>query len=380
METQKPSILTFMKMLPIKAHQLTPNYFVLPGNIYLFFLLSILILSLVSLWATQLNSRSSLSFWAYTKEMFTHLSNIFLAHTRAMGNRSPRRTIRLVLLISVTLILALYNACFSMDNLRIVFPKYYKTYESILKEPPKNIRLLPPLPTHFNRSRSKKTAENEIVKLHASVGAKKLLEIGKRGENLVVFASSPEDVCFMLKGVLKSTSGTEWRAAESVDPEASEFSSQFHISSSILNKTQGWRVLEKLRRLAEMDMPKGILHQYTVAQLHLAMRRGKSATFAAHSRRNKPCFDKMQSDLHNYRDVSAQATRPLFAAWIYFIILAPILFAGECVTHRLHQINLHKKNRVTPLTIHKMQPRSVQLTQLAHSEDKIDELAVVVSC
>ena len=340
-----------MRIPPVKAHQLTPNYFVLPGNIYLFVLLSIVLFAFVSLLASRSKTQdSSLSVRTCVKEMSIYLSDLSLAHIGAIANDLPHWTIHLVLLLSVTLILALYNACFSMDNLHIVFPEYYKTYESILQKPPDNFIIYQSVREQLRRTRSNTTVRRELIKLSEEINMNEEEEIEKRGQNIVLVTGDPRSDCHFLKSMWKSSSDKGWHVTESVDPDASEFTSQFRIRSSILNKTQGPRVLKRVRRYVEMGMKKAIGQQFAGAQMDLAIRNGKSSPYVSQLRQNKPCIDKMEPDLDNYRDVNADATQPVFAWWFCLLIFACLVASGEFIAHRLHQINQHKRNRVVPLT------------------------------
>ena len=352
-KSDKPSILTFMKMWQIKAHQLTPNYFVLPGNIYLFVLLSIVLFAFVSLLASRSKTQdSSLSVRTCVKEMSIYLSDLSLAHIGAIANDLPHWTIHLVLLLSVTLILALYNACFSMDNLHIEFPKYYKVYDDVLQEPPDNILILPSLLEHLEKTYSKRTVENKLVEFASNDSKKiRLPEIAIKGENLVVIIDSQQTYCEVAKGILKSFSGSNaWRTAMSVDPDASEIVSQYSIFPSALNKTRGQRAVKRMRRFVEMGMHKGIYKQVATAQMDLMKRRKDLSSLGADMSQGKPCIDKMEPELDNYRDVNAEVTQPVFAWWFCLLIFTCLLASGEFIAHRLDQINQHK-NKVAPLTI-----------------------------
>ena len=334
----RPTILTVMAQTPIKVHYITPNYLALPGNIYIFVLFSMIILAFTNLLGARLMTKRRHSFWVYTKNMLSNLSGLCLAHIGAIAEDPLHWTIRLLLLLSVTPILAFYNASFSIENMHILLPRYYKTYESILEDPPKLFQIISPLSERFEQSN--KPIETQIFKLH--IKASHLSNI-KIDVNYVALTQYPHYDCLMIKA------NKDWIVAGSVDPDSAEYITQYRISPSIWKKIQGQQVLKRLRRLVEMSMTKARERKIIIDLLNLPRTR-KYSTYRIHLNGSKPCIDKIQPDLNNYRDVNAGSTWPVFAWWFYLLIFSCIVISGEFITNRLHQIYQNKSNRVVPLT------------------------------
>ena len=103
------------------------------------------------------------------------------------------------------------------------------------------------------------------------------------------------------------------------------------------------------RRLVEMSITKALERKIIEVLLDLPRTR-KYSTYRNHLNGSKPCIDKIQPDLNNYRDVNAGATWPVFAWWFCLLIFSCIVISGEFITSRLHQIYQNKSNRVVSLT------------------------------
>ena len=114
-----------------------PDFFIYRANVYWVIWSFITTWSFLNVLAILVKRRksplSATSFlWRLVKNMFM----LTFAHLRVINSQSRNKTLQLAVLLSVTLMLAIWGSCFSNENIRITPPKIYDTHKSLTDDPP----------------------------------------------------------------------------------------------------------------------------------------------------------------------------------------------------------------------------------------------------
>ena len=178
----------------VKEEHATPNYTIFYASVYWLVLAMIVICAILNavdgLMMLRTSARASLI------QASKNLFHLLMAHLRHINHEARCKVLQLAQLISVTLLLAIYGASFSNENIIIHSPKVYDTYKSLYEHPPNVILVVPEdieiiyrvagtfsenRALYLNKLRPKIISFDHLDKV-SSEGAKKMAFIIENGE------------------------------------------------------------------------------------------------------------------------------------------------------------------------------------------------------
>ena len=101
-----------------------------------------LMLTFLATWcvATLLGRcRSRVSLFGLSRKVCSSIFTCTTAHVGVMNDESPSRLLQLALVASVSLVLAIWGASFSNQNVRVDSPNVYTSYKSLADDPPDHV-------------------------------------------------------------------------------------------------------------------------------------------------------------------------------------------------------------------------------------------------
>ena len=114
-----------------------PDLLIYSTSLYWVILAVIIFWSVLNIQATFMETPiRRLNLVGLVKRILTNAFELTTGHIGVVNTESPSKVLQLALLLSVTLILFIYGACFSNENIQEKPPKIYHSYQSLAEDPP----------------------------------------------------------------------------------------------------------------------------------------------------------------------------------------------------------------------------------------------------
>ena len=244
-----------------------PDLLIYSTSVYWIILAFIILWSVLNIQATLMETPiRRLTLIGLTKRLLTNAFDLTTGHIGVVNTESPSKVLQLALLLSVTLILSIYGACFSNENIQVKSPKIYNSYQSLAEDPPDIIvtsqyimdlvegmddtvktteRYLKQVSDNFysfSRLELEKIYENEMK--HLKIAGLSLLDQPKvHGLHFIIKLRAKS---LRPKLVLRQ------------DADASRTLKQLIVSKSLLRKPGGKKIVKTLRKIQETGLVKGL--------------------------------------------------------------------------------------------------------------------------
>ena len=244
------------------------DYLVFPWSVYLISLLFILSCALVAvaLIKVRVKKRRKVPLFTWTKLFFNNFYTFFLAHLRQLWCESSMRFLQLIILLSVTFLLAAYDAGFSTKSVSIRYPPTFDTYKSLTSLNQTMIYTRPVQYKLIKDGKFRKTSVEFHLKKTLMKNPYKdinncslVMRMKREGKLVIILYRNHKLVtCSQLsycRALEEEITGLDDNSSHFLirrsDPDASEDMIQFPISRSILGKPGERRIHWKMRLLIE---------------------------------------------------------------------------------------------------------------------------------
>ena len=338
-------ILTLLRRDKGNIEQVRPNYSIFSSDVYAVWIALIFILAISSIFRDTMSKRTSPSF--KLRRGTTILFDLVTAHLKNMNYKPRNKVLHLTLLLSVTLLIAVYCARFSNQSMSLKVFKAYSSYKSLRDDPPdvivaqrNDIKLID------KGGLNRPGHENYLAQIRHKIET--AAEAGKdltSKRSIVYLSSYGSRGCGLFEAWLKLNKVDGSHIMVNRDPDAVRTYIQLPFSNTVKKTSVGQEILKTIRQSNEMDLLSGYQKYYSSLTL------GITNSNPLKKQLQEMAFSECRSEKLN--SILGGGKLKLFKEVLYFFLkllyFPCLVLVIEAILHSVKKHLAKKKNLVRPL-------------------------------
>ena len=272
-----------------------------------------------------------------------------MAHLGVINHESRSKVLQLAQLISVTLLLAIYGASFSNENIIIHSPKVYDTYKSLYEDPPNVILLSSKDIEIIDREASTSTnnAAYYLKKLRSKIISSEDLDKFSSENEMAFITRNGDKGCHSLKVELKYNNlDDNVLIIKKRDPGVQNTHLQRVTSNSLTQTPAGKRVIKTFQKISQTGLEAGVdMNLFKSLTLQVFTWHPAASGF------KRMAFNKCdQVRESGFMVVTFKLFRRVLLVFAWLLIPPFIILAVEVLNYYCTSRSVKRKNR-TPIRI-----------------------------